>query len=463
MKRVVSTIGLTTLLLSGSSAFALGVSPSTDAFGLAQTLFLNLPGLQLTGAALSGTADQSGTFSNASGTYGLPNNGIVLSTGRVQDYAEGPNTSTGFTNGVGDGGGGGDDGGDGPPDVAFLTSNAILPDFGTQATPEQEALLKPISGPDYDHFDVVQLDITFQTTANISSVSFFATFGSEEFPEFVGSQYVDAFGLYVNGVNVAHAGGFAINIDHPDMTGNFAGTELDGILAPNGSPVMRFDVPINPGVENTFTMILGDTSDDALDTTVYLSSFGAVGTPGDTGGPASDGLTEFTPLLPVNPPDPVTGAFEIALVPTGGTVWVDPPVSVGYEYSIDAGTFLTIQAPSLATIADLTGYEVTFIDALLNEHTFALAAGATLDVASYGISSFTLSGIDPELMVNPFASDAFPLGITFSNIATLSITPVIEDYTPAVPLPAGMVLYLGGLLVSLRALWRRGTRTRLAA
>jgi hypothetical protein len=84
-------------------------------------------------------------------------------------------------------------------------------------------------------------------------------------------------------------------------------------------------------------------------------------------------------------------------------------------------------------------------------------------VASYGISSFTLSGIDPELMVNPFASDAFPLGITFSNIATLSITPVIEDYTPAVPLPAGMVLYLGGLLVSLRALWRRGTRTRLAA
>lgn len=135
-----------------------------------------------------------------------------------------------------------------------------------------------------------------------------------------------------------------------------SGTELDGILAPNGNPVLRFDVPILPAAENTFSILLADASDSVLDTTVYLSSFF---TEGSSGNP---GASEFNPVLPSNPPDPVTGAFVIELpdTPPQTTVWIDPPVAVGYEYTAPVGNFFySVMAPSLATVADLDGYMVT--------------------------------------------------------------------------------------------------------
>ena len=451
--KTLSTVSL--IALCASQAQALTVTPTDSAMTLAQTLFLNAPGVTVLGATLpsgvfatSSSADPSqvGTYANASGTYGLPTNGIVLSTGNVRDYGDGPNNDQGWTT-----------------DYTGTTTAADQP---------QQDLLFPITGKDA-HFDAVQLDISFLTDIAIASVTFFAAFGSDEFPEWVNTAFNDGFGLYVNGTNVASAiqtgGGSAlpINIDHPDMAA-MPGTELDGMLAPNGNPVLRFDVPVLSGAENRFQIILADASDGVLDTTIYLSSFFA--TPGGSGsggedGPGSgatggDGASEFFPLLPTSYyPNSETGSYEVEL-PEGSspdTVWVDPPVTVGYTYDLPSGFFTSVSAPSLATVADLDGY------------TLSTAWGSTLLLPAQTIElesvfgdhvfdTFTISGIDPGLALDPNNPLAFPFGIQYEELLAgdlLSITPINESSVSAVPLPASGLLLLGSLLAGMLRRRRR--------
>lgn len=446
-------LGLAALLSGGVAlpAQAIIITTSNDAFGLANTLFLNVGGLQVNSAQYSSAAltsgsnlFQSGTFINLQGTFGLPSPGIVLSTGNVNDFATGANAEN--TTGFGFGSTG----------------------FGVAATPGQNALLAPITGVS-NHFDVVQLDIGF-FSAGPTTATFFATFGSMEFPNFVGSSFIDGFGLYVNDVNVAGVRstdgipGLPVNINHPDMQGGFPGTILSGdevggggVLAPNGNPVLRFDVPIAAGTNN-FTIILGDASDSILDTTVYLSSFFASG-----GGGGQPGATEFNPVLPSNPPGPDgTFVIEIPVVDPGTVVWIDPPVSIGFEYEVLGGpAFASILAPSLATVPDLDGYFIT-----VGDTTVPLAPGAALDfLTAFGVQPtlFTLTGIDPALMLDPSDPLAFPLGVAFNVVSfetTVLMTPITADFgngeTPApIPLPASVLLYLAGMAVAGGVLRRR--------
>jgi hypothetical protein len=97
-------------------------------------------------------------------------------------------------------------------------------------------------------------------------------FGSEEFPEFVGDAFVDGFGMFLNGTNIASVGGLPVNINHPGMLA-LGGTELDGILAPGGDPFLVFSGAVNP-TGNTLTFILADTSDEILDSTAYIAELG---------------------------------------------------------------------------------------------------------------------------------------------------------------------------------------------
>lgn len=448
--RLTRAAAIVSATLLAGQAHALSVTSEIDANALAGALFLNIPGLTVTNAVLSGgffdpegpgeggqdvvpsiVADgpsQSGTFTNATGTYGLPSTGIVFSTGNVTDYNDAPTTD-------------------------FETSTG----FGMTATPEQNDLLDDITGTSF-HYDPVQLDITFDAGPGVTSISFFAAFGSEEWPEFVG-QFNDGFGLFLNGVNVAGAQEsgavpgdpiLPINIDHPDMR-RVPGTELNGVLAPNGIPVLRFDIPVDEdSADNTFTMILADANDDQLDTTIYLSSF----IPTDTG--PSTGTTEFNPLLPANPPDPATGTFiiEVTEIVEGQTVWIDPPVAIGYVYEVTNGAFDTVTAPSLATVPDADGYAVT-----VGGSTILLAAGASLDFfTAFGLNptEFTLTGIDPALMLDPINPLAFPIGVSLTDmipgtLPTFSITPITSE----IPLPGGVALYLSALAFGAYRLRRR--------
>ncbi len=191
------------------------------------------------------------TLGSVPDTYGLVRPGVVLASGNVSDYQTGPNT-------VGN----------------KQTS------YGSPATAAQELLLDPISTVppnmvNYTHNDVTQLNIEFTADANTTNIFFDVVFASEEYAEFVGSNFKDAFGLYLNGVNIAFLGGLPINIDHPGMT-NLPGTEADGVLTIGGTnAVIRFTAPVIPGsVNNILTFIVGDTSDSILDTVVYISALG---------------------------------------------------------------------------------------------------------------------------------------------------------------------------------------------
>ncbi len=245
LRTLLSATALAAVLCSVSMlpARAIVVFPNADPNYLVNAL-MSGTGINVLSVSLSyqdtGTALSVGTFTNSSGTYGI-GPGIVLSTGNVAHYGDGSNTSDSNSTG-----------------------------YGTSATAAQEALLDPITGGSYDHFDVTQLDLTFTTSTG--DLSFNVVFGSEEYPEYVGTEYVDAFGMYLDGVNIALVGGQPVNTNHPQMAA-ISGTELDGVLAPNDDPLLWFGLSgLDPNASHTLTFILADTSDDIYDTTVYISS-----------------------------------------------------------------------------------------------------------------------------------------------------------------------------------------------
>lgn len=255
-----ATIALPIAAISGKAS-AITVTQDTVAASLVSTLLSGSPGLTVTGSSLSGQsgggAASSGTYTNASGTYGI-GSGIMLSSGNVSSYGDGANNQPGFTT-----------------------------NYFSSATGAQEALLDPITGGPFDHYDVTQLDLTFDVGAGVTSVFFNTVFGSDEYAEFVGSEFIDAFGIYLNGVNIATFAGNPVNIDHPNMA-FIGGTELDGILDPTagaGDPIMLFQGNVIAGsTGNTLTFIIADSGDGDLDSTVYIEGFGTSNPGGGTPG-----------------------------------------------------------------------------------------------------------------------------------------------------------------------------------
>jgi len=241
---------ITSTISVGTGIF---ITPTTNANTLAQFVTAaGAAGLRVTGSNLRAHRSQFGTSSGTFAvgtppfTYGITRPGIVLSTGAVEDYQSGSNLLSGWTTA-----------------------------FGVTATMAQEALLDPITGAggnNFRHFDVTQLDIQFDLLPDFDRVEFKVVFGSEEWDEFVGSLFIDGFGIYLNGSNIAFTAGSPININHPDML-DLPGTELDGVLAPGGDAILTFSASLPAeSRNNTLTFIVADTSDDLLDTTVYISS-----------------------------------------------------------------------------------------------------------------------------------------------------------------------------------------------
>jgi hypothetical protein len=256
-------LALTSGFAISSPSYAIAITGDNSASSLANALTAGSTGLTVINSSLSGNGSgssiSSGTYTNASGTYGGIGPGVVISSGNVNDYNDGPNTSTGQSTG-----------------------------FGTSATAAQQAILGPITGQ-LSHFDVTQLDIDFTTTTG--SVFFNVVFGSEEWPEYVG-QFQDGFGLLLDGTNIAFVNGQPVNIDHPDMTA-VPGTELDGVLCPTPaaggacSPVLTFSASGLDTSTHTLTFIIADANDDALDTTAYIASLGGTAPPNPAPEPAS--------------------------------------------------------------------------------------------------------------------------------------------------------------------------------
>ena len=109
--------------------------------------------------------------------------------------------------------------------------------------------------------------------------------------------------------------------------------------------------------------------------------------------------------------------------------WIDPPVSVGYTFSVGGAKFSKIKAPSFASVPDSDGYSVSFTGSTNPDTTLLPGQDHTMGMP---VTSFVLSGIEPDISVDPNDQMAFPMGIELSDVTGTSVvvtqTPVTALY-----------------------------------
>lgn len=149
--------------------------------------------------------------------------------------------------------------------------------------------------------DYGQLNIGFTVPATATCMSVDFTFLSEEFPEFVGSQFNDAFEITVDGAPIARdsAGNrITVNTVLGVTPANAAGTTYDAATLR-----LRAQTPVTPGNHSYATFVISDAVDTAYDSAVFLDhvQFTAPGGRGcDTGAelPISIALSKTVSLQP---------------------------------------------------------------------------------------------------------------------------------------------------------------------
>lgn len=268
------------LLLTLSSAHLASagiiVTPTSNADALAAAIAG--PGINITSASFTGASGSAGTFTGgASAGLGI-NSGIVLTTGSASIAGE-SNTYDDRTR-----------------DNSFAGSTILdnlIPGLQTQ--------------------DATLLSLTFTTTGG--DLFFNYVFGSEEYNEFVGSDFNDVFGFFLDGQhvsdNIALIPGTSapVAINNVNLTDNAvyfrdndAGNAGDSSFG-NEFPVNPADAPfpllqydgltmvltasalgIGPG-EHTLVLAIADATDNILDSGVYIQAGSFSDTPQPPGVP----------------------------------------------------------------------------------------------------------------------------------------------------------------------------------
>lgn len=223
----------------------LPINTSATALQMAQSIFG--PGVTVQSATYSGDPVSSGIYSNGdavSAAVTPGNSGVILSTGNLRDFTQGsgdPNRSTGTSS-----------------NTAGIDNNALFNALAGRAT-----------------FDAAILTTNFIPTTNFLSIQF--TFASEEYPEYTGSIFNDAVGIWINGqivtspvmniaqinsINQGQNGNLFIN-----NTGDAHNTEMDGFTV-----TLSVLIPVNIGVVNTLTIGIADVGDNAFDSALLIAA-----------------------------------------------------------------------------------------------------------------------------------------------------------------------------------------------
>ncbi len=246
--------------ISGYTFGQLNVATNNNGADLAQAIVGS--GVTITNVNLNCGSVGSGLFTNGNSTNIGIDNGALLTTGRATD-AIGPNTD---------------------PNTSFQTGNGSDPDL---------ASLVSVS-----LFDACVLSFDFVANADLISVQY--VFASEEYPEYVCSQFNDIFGFFVSGPNPG-GGNYvsqnvalipntslpvAINTVNTGVVGaqgssggctslaysNFyvnnspgATIEYDGFTVP-----FVAEVAIIPGETYTFKFAIADAADQIFDSGVFI-------------------------------------------------------------------------------------------------------------------------------------------------------------------------------------------------
>lgn len=250
------------------SAVALQVTPGISAQSLIANTLVGGDCFSVSNITASGNIMSRGTFSNGSSNIGI-GSGMVMSTGSVSILA-GPNSSNSTNGGF----------------------NVLASD------PDLRTLI-----PTYDLYDANVIEFDFTPTAN--TVTFDFLFGSEEYCEYVGTQFNDVFGFFVTGPGISGVANLAVipNTTIPVTTNNvnhvlnsqyyfnnnyniiscglavtdpviFQEAELDGWTTP-----LQAKLSVQPCQTYHIKLAIADVSDWLFDSAVFLkaNSFNAGG------------------------------------------------------------------------------------------------------------------------------------------------------------------------------------------
>jgi hypothetical protein len=210
-------------------------------------------------------------------------------------------------------------------------------------------------------FDVSILKIDLNVPAGANCLSFDFRFLTEEYPEYVGQAFNDAFiaeldtsNWSTSGSNISSPNNFAFDPSHNPISvnatgattvnaANAAGTTYDG-----ATPLLSALTPITPGHHSLFLSIF-DQGDHDLDSAVFLDNLVVGATTGGsckkgatTGGGVGGGGGKPFPVVS----GPITGTVLIKLPGTNTFVPLKPgdPVPNGSEIDTTHGT-VSLPAP----------------------------------------------------------------------------------------------------------------------
>lgn len=177
--------GSNTAKSAQESAVALQVTPGVGAQSLITNTLVGGDCFSVANVTASGNIMSRGTFSNGASNIGI-GSGMVMSTGSVSILG-GPNSSNSTNGGF----------------------NQLASD------PDLRTLI-----PTYDLYDANVIEFDFTPTAN--TVTFDFLFGSEEYCEYVGTQFNDVFGFFVTGPGISGVANLAVipNTTTPVTTNN---------------------------------------------------------------------------------------------------------------------------------------------------------------------------------------------------------------------------------------------------
>jgi hypothetical protein len=206
-------------------------------------------GVTITNVKVTGAGGAIGKFTGG-GADGLTiDAGVIMSTGNITGAA-GPNLAE--------------------------SSGASL---GQPGDTSLDALVKPQTT-----HDAIILEFDAVTTSDVFSIQY--VFASEEYKEYVNSEFNDVFAFFVDGSNIALVPGAAAPVavntinhlansqfyrDNPAGSGKF-GTSFDGFTT-----VLTAAANVSPGVTHHIRLAIADTADPIYDSAVFLAQGGISG------------------------------------------------------------------------------------------------------------------------------------------------------------------------------------------
>ena len=219
----------------------------TNASALAMANAIFGSGTTVVSATYSGPRDSSAIYSNGQLSPGVvpSDTGVILSTGNAASFTQSsgdPNRSAGTST-----------------DTSGANNNALFNAIAGTKT-----------------YDAVWMDVDFIPTGDTMTIRF--VFASEEYPEYINSQFNDVVGVWINGTHVPITVGNGVtsvnNINGNTQENLFVSnmndaynTEMDGFTV-----TMTLTMQVNPGVTNSIRIGIADAADAQYDSNLLIAA-----------------------------------------------------------------------------------------------------------------------------------------------------------------------------------------------